>query len=91
MAPPKMYRKMSRKIALWTVARTSSCGVRANLRTVRRATATELGQNPAPELTRACIGLGGEPVIMTASVMAILSGQAASGRLPRQRGQSICW
>src|SRR5215467_15948951 len=69
---------MTRKIALWTVARPMSCGVRTNLRTVRRATATALGQNLAPVLTRPRAGLRGDPAITDASAMAILSVQAAS-------------
>src|ERR1700693_1734076 len=72
---------MTRKIALWTVARPMSCGVRTNLRTVRRATARALGQNLAPELTRPRAGLRGEPVITDALAMAILSVQAAAGPL----------
>src|SRR5215831_10407392 len=70
---------MTRKIALWTVARPMSCGVRTNLRTVRRATATAAGQNLAPGLTRPRAGPGGELVITDAPAMAILSVQAASG------------
>jgi hypothetical protein len=35
-------------------------GVRTNLRTVRCATATALGQNLAPALPRACTGSGAE-------------------------------
>src|SRR5215469_4721767 len=60
---------MTRKIAFWTVARPMSCGVRMNLRTVRPATATALGQNLAPELTRPLAGLSGESVITDASAM----------------------
>src|SRR6516162_1182131 len=64
---------MTRKIALWTVARPMSCGVRTNLRTVRRATVTVLGQNLALVLTRPRAGLRGEPAITDASAMTILS------------------
>jgi hypothetical protein len=63
---------MTRKSALWTVARASSWGVRTNLRTVRWATAMALGQNPAPVAAAARGGLGGGTV-STESVMAILS------------------
>src|SRR5215467_8786288 len=72
---------MTRKIALWAVARPMSCGVRTNLRTVRPATATVLGQNLAPGLTRLRAGLSGEPVITDVPTMAILSVQAAAGPL----------
>src|SRR6266498_2775630 len=37
MAPPKMYRKMSRNNPARTGGMTSSCGVRANCKRVRRA------------------------------------------------------
>src|ERR671931_1952949 len=64
---------MTRKTALCTVARPMSCGVRTNLRTVRRATATALGQNLAPGLARSRTERRGEPVITDASAMTILS------------------
>jgi hypothetical protein len=53
IAPPNAYLNMSRNNALWIVVKTMSCGVRANLRTIRPATATELDHNPAPVLTAA--------------------------------------
>src|SRR5215475_15493620 len=75
---------MTRKIALWTVARPMSCGVRTNLRTVRRATAAVAGQNLAPVLTWPGAGLRGEPVTADALAMAILpgSGGRRAARLP---------
>src|SRR5215510_3342042 len=80
---------MTRKIALWTVARPMSCGVRTNLRTVRRATAAVAGQNLAPVLTWPRAGLRGEPVTADALAMAILpgSGGRRAARLPGGAGR----
>src|SRR5215472_13587413 len=78
---------MTRKIALCTVARTSSCGVRMNLRTVRRATARALGQNPAPAVPRARTGLGDgtvstkEPAGSVMAVLSVLGGLGAGCRV----------
>jgi SAM-dependent methyltransferase len=68
MAPPNAYRNMSRNTALWIVVNTMSWGVRANFRTVRPATAIELGHNPAPVLS-AARGTPGDGAIIDALVM----------------------
>src|SRR5262252_5581268 len=66
-----------------------SCGVRTNLRTVRRATTAALGQNLAPGLTRRRGGLRGGPVITDASAMAVpfRSGGLRAARLAGGAGR----
>src|SRR5262249_41570430 len=80
---------MTRKIALWAVGRPMSCGGRADVRTVRRATAAVAGQNLAPVLTWPRTGLRGEPVTADALAMAILPGSGGRGaaRLPGGTGR----
>jgi hypothetical protein len=81
MAPPNANRNMSRNKALWIVVKTMSCGVRANLRTIRPATTRELTDNVAPVLTVAR-GTAGDGVIAYVSVMTAPSsrdGQASAG------------
>src|SRR6266540_3772192 len=56
-----------------------SCGVRTNLRTVRRATAIALGQNPAPALRWACTVPGGEMVVTDVSVIGFPFGSGGLG------------
>jgi hypothetical protein len=68
MAPPNANRNMSRNKALWIVVKTMSCGVRANLRTIRPATTRELTHKLAPVLT-AALGTAGDGAIAYVSVM----------------------
>jgi hypothetical protein len=72
MAPPKMYRKSTRKMATFTMLKTRSWGVRTYLRRVRFATVATVASTPA-DLALGTIALEGVTESVVDVVTVILS------------------
>jgi hypothetical protein len=71
---------MSRNIAPWMVATTSSCGVRANAVRVRRATTRLLVTKPAPDVSSWWTGRVSVAVVRTGLAVAVVELMMPSDR-----------
>src|SRR6516164_5305345 len=90
IAPPNANLNMSRNNALWIVVKTMSCGVRANLRTIRPATTRELTHSPAPVLAaaRGTPGDGASAAVPVTMPPVRVSRWSAPGRI-QTRGRLV--